>query len=79
MDTAKERDMIVTLRERDLFKFKECASGIYYYNNTKHESEEATNNTHKTRYIVHPYYILNTVNNKKGYLTRQEISGADRA
>ena len=77
-NTAKERALIVTFSNINGFKFKECMSGLCYYDNMKHDDNEAINCPHKTKKIVIPYYMLQTVNNNKEYLIRQKKSGADK-
>ena len=38
-DTNQERAMTVTLQNGKFFKFKECESGIYFYNTEKKDDE----------------------------------------
>ena len=64
-DTSKERDMIVTSSNRNLFRFKQCASGLYYYDTKKHDDDDATNGTHKTKRNFNSYSMLKTENNNK--------------
>ena len=60
----------MTLRNGIFNKSKECESGIYCYDTTELDYDEATNEIHS---------MLQTTNNNKWYLTLQKISGADRA
>ena len=66
---TRERDMLVTLRNTILKKFKECTSGLYYYNITKHDDYESINDTHKAKLNFNTYYMLKNVNINKEYLT----------
>ena len=60
MDTNKERAMTVNLQNGKFFKFKECKSGLYYYDTEKkYDKAEENNNTNKNSIIG--YSCLHTV------------------
>jgi hypothetical protein len=54
-------------------KFKECKSGLYYYDASEHKAASNPSSTSED------YLFLNTVASNKANLTRREIEGADKA
>ena len=76
-DTSKERSMIVTLKDGTVFKFKECASGLYYFDTDKSSDEVAIVNN--TRSNVTEYTMLQTVKGNQEFLSKNEIARANKA
>ena len=57
MDTSKDRAILLHHKNK-VFRFKECADGLYYWN-------AADSNTNKTKSAVTNYSFVNTVANNK--------------
>ena len=77
MDTNAERAMTVTLQNRMFFKFKECDSGLYFYDTEKKidKSEEINNNNNSN--IIN-YYCLQIIKEDENLLTKEEIARASK-
>ena len=77
MNSNKERAILVHMMDsKKVLKFKECSSGLYYYNSANpHEHEFVVD---KLNYTL-PYSFLQTTNSNKEFLTPAEIQGADLA
>ena len=70
-DSLKECAMLVHYKDK-VYKFKECAEGLYYY-------DTATSEPIKPKTNVISYSFLETVKDNKEYYTSQEIKGAELA
>ena len=77
-DTNQERAMTVTLQNGKFFKFKECESGIYFYNTEKKDDETEESNNNNNNAIIDYYYLKNFKEHKK-YLTKEKISRVSKA
>ena len=76
-DTEKEISMTVSLGNRRTLKFKECESGLYF-----HDTEKETNNVEEINNInsdVIDYSYLQTVQENKKFLTKEELARASKA
>ena len=68
MDTLKEKAIIVK-HDNNIFKFKECKDGLYYYDTAQD----------KVNYDVTNYSFLETVADNSKFFSADEIKGAMRA
>ena len=61
MDTSIEKAVNIILRSRKVFKFKECVSGLYYYEIASTDVKDSS----KTNATIFPYSLLSTVTENK--------------
>ena len=73
VDIYKKKKFLVHLNNGEIFKFRECSSGLYYYDT------DSINNKDKTKETVINYTVLQTVANNKEYFTNTEIEGTDKS
>ena len=77
-DTKQERAMTASLGNRMTLRFKECESGLYFYDTEKKENNvEEINNINENEII--DYYSLQTVQENKNFLTKEEVARASKA
>ena len=67
--------MNLILRDETVFNFKECVSGLYYYDMTSNDVKDSD----KANSKFTPYYLLLTVTKSKEFYTRANIEGVDRS
>ena len=70
-----EKAMNMILGDGTVFKFKECGSGLYYYDMGSTDVQDSA----KNNAMITPYYLLSTVTKNKELYTHVDIEGADRA
>ena len=75
MYTSIEKAMKLIMIYGTIFKFKECISGLYYYDMTSTDEH----NSAKTNVSITPYSLLSTVTKNKQFYTYADIEGEDRA
>ena len=70
--------MTFSLGNRRTLKFKECESGLYFYDTDKKENDvEEINNINESEIIDYSY--LQTVQENKKFLTKEDIYIASKA
>ena len=73
MDTSTEKAVNVILKYGTVFKFKECQSGLNYYDMAStYQQNSAKNNASITSYS-----LLSNVTDIKEFYARADIEGAD--
>ena len=73
--TSIEKYMKLIMIYGTIFKFKECISGLYYYDMTSNDVKDSD----KANSKFTPYYLLLTVTKSKEFYTRANIEGVDRS
>ena len=70
MDTLEERVILLHYNDQ-IFKFKECVDGLYYYDTSKTKSPVSQYSSASS--------FVQTVCGNKAFLTKRDIEGADSA
>ena len=77
-NTNQERAMTVTLQNWKFFKFKECKSGIYFYD-TENKYDKAEENNNINNNIIIDYSCLKTFKENTNLLTKEETARSSKA
>ena len=73
MAIDKEDVITVNLKTDEIYRFKLCSKGLYYFDTDILKVEDTNKNT------VTKYSLLQTANNNKEYFTTKEIKGVDKS
>ena len=69
MDTGESTDIILTLEDGRIFRFKQYRNGLYFFDTNTVNNE--------TNAQLSNYSLVHTVSDNKLYFSAQEIKGAD--